>query len=109
MLRRPLLDISVTENGFAVKDENTMALEDALKDDPRVHYYQGVTESLINAIVEDGVDIRAYFAWSECQPLSRISIRVLAPKLTRCRSGLLDNFEWYAVYFWTTACLRMPE
>ena len=69
------LDIdSVTENGFAVKDENTMSLEEALEDEPRVNYYRGVTESLIKAIVEDGVDIRAYFAWSESFPLPSASL-----------------------------------
>nr|Q25BW4.1 RecName: Full=Beta-glucosidase 1B; AltName: Full=Cellobiase 1B [Phanerodontia chrysosporium]AHH92833.1 beta-galactosidase [synthetic construct]BAE87009.1 beta-glucosidase [Phanerodontia chrysosporium] len=63
--------IYVTENGFAVKDENSKPLEEALKDDDRVHYYQGVTDSLLAAVKEDGVDVRGYFGWS-----------------------LLDNFEW---------------
>ncbi|KAL4244934.1 Beta-glucosidase 1B [Abortiporus biennis] len=63
--------IYVTENGFAVKDENAMPLEEAIHDEPRVTYYRGVTDSLIKAVNEDGVDVRAYFAWS-----------------------LLDNFEW---------------
>ncbi|GJE93439.1 glycoside hydrolase family 1 protein [Phanerochaete sordida] len=63
--------IYVTENGFAVKDENAKPLEEALKDDDRVHYYQGVTDSLLSAVKEDGVDVRGYFGWS-----------------------LLDNFEW---------------
>ena len=62
---------SVTENGFAVKDENSMSLEEALRDHDRVHYYQGVTSSLLAAVKEDGVDVRGYFGWS-----------------------LLDNFEW---------------
>ncbi|KAF7792027.1 hypothetical protein EIP86_003054 [Pleurotus ostreatoroseus] len=63
--------IYVTENGFAVKNENNMSIEQALQDDDRVHYYKGVTESLLAAVTEDGVDVRAYFGWS-----------------------LLDNFEW---------------
>ncbi|EKM57147.1 glycoside hydrolase family 1 protein [Phanerochaete carnosa HHB-10118-sp] len=63
--------IYVTENGFAVKDEDLKSLEEAVKDDDRVHYYQGVTDSLLAAVKEDGVDVRAYFGWS-----------------------LLDNFEW---------------
>ena len=62
---------SVTENGFAVKDEDKMPVEEAIQDHDRVQYYRGVTESLIKAMVDDGVDVRAYFAWS-----------------------LLDNFEW---------------
>ncbi|KAK7682745.1 Beta-glucosidase 1B [Cerrena zonata] len=63
--------IYVTENGFAVKDEDKMPVEEALQDHDRVQYYRGVTESLIKAVNDDGVDVRAYFAWS-----------------------LLDNFEW---------------
>lgn len=54
----------MTENGFAVKDEDAMSVEEALKDDDRVHYYQGVTESLLAAVKEDGVDVRGYFGWS---------------------------------------------
>ena len=48
-----------------------MPVEEAIQDHDRVQYYRGVTESLIKAMVDDGVDVRAYFAWS-----------------------LLDNFEW---------------
>ena len=60
---------SVTENGFAVKDENNMPIEQALQDDDRVHYYKGVTDSLLAAVTEDGVDVRAYFGWSaSCFP-----------------------------------------
>ncbi len=62
---------SVTENGFAVKDENTMPLEQALADHDRVQYFKGNTAAILAAVNEDGVDIRSYFAWS-----------------------LLDNFEW---------------
>ena len=63
--------ISVTENGFAVKDENSMSLEQALQDDDRIEYFKGNCEALRAAITEDGVDVRGYFPWS-----------------------LLDNFEW---------------
>lgn len=66
--RKPIF---VTENGFAVKNENSMPLEEALHDHDRVHYYSGVTGALLAAVQEDGVDVRAYFGWS-----------------------LLDNFEW---------------
>jgi len=65
------LPIYVTENGFAVKDEDTMPLEQALKDADRVHYFEGTTRVLLQAIHQDSVDVRAYFPWS-----------------------LLDNFEW---------------
>lgn len=57
--------IFVTENGFAVKDENYKPLEEALQDHDRVAYFKGVTNALLDAVVEDGVDVRSYFAWSE--------------------------------------------
>jgi beta-glucosidase len=57
----------VTENGFAVKDEDSKPVEEALHDDDRVHYYEGVTSSLLAAVQEDGVDVRGYFGWSTCQ------------------------------------------
>ncbi|KAJ3504853.1 hypothetical protein NLJ89_g7724 [Agrocybe chaxingu] len=69
--KRYKLPIFVTENGFAVKGENDMPIEEALKDSDRVHYFQGTTAALLTAIHEDGVDIRSYFPWS-----------------------FLDNFEW---------------
>ncbi|KAF8919779.1 glycoside hydrolase family 1 protein [Mucidula mucida] len=65
------MPIYVTENGFAVKDEDAMPREQALADNDRVKYFEGTTRSLLQAIREDGVDIRAYFPWS-----------------------FLDNFEW---------------
>ncbi|KAF8965774.1 glycoside hydrolase family 1 protein [Flammula alnicola] len=69
--KRYKLPIFVTENGFSVKGENDMPLEQVLKDNDRIHYFQGTTASLINTIHDDGVDIRSYFPWS-----------------------FLDNFEW---------------
>ncbi|TBU43006.1 beta-glucosidase [Dichomitus squalens] len=63
--------IYVTENGFAVKDEHNMPVEQALADHDRVQYFKGNTAVILAAVKEDGVDIRSYFAWS-----------------------LLDNFEW---------------
>ncbi|KAH9947759.1 beta-glucosidase [Amylocystis lapponica] len=65
------MPIYVTENGFAVKDENNKPVEEALSDGDRVEYFRGTTGALLGAVAEDGVDVRAYFAWS-----------------------LLDNFEW---------------
>jgi beta-glucosidase/6-phospho-beta-glucosidase/beta-galactosidase len=59
---------SVTENGFAVKGENDMPLEVALVDNQRVHYFQGTTASLIQAIHDDGVDVQSYFPWSTVHP-----------------------------------------
>jgi len=65
------LPIFVTENGFAVKDENSMPLVDALADKDRVEYFEGNTKALTAAVFEDGVQIESYFPWS-----------------------FLDNFEW---------------
>ncbi|KAL0945754.1 hypothetical protein HGRIS_012043 [Hohenbuehelia grisea] len=69
--KRYRLPIFVTENGFAVKGENSLPLDQAIQDSPRLNYFRGTTASLMSAIVEDGVDVRAYFPWS-----------------------FLDNFEW---------------
>jgi beta-glucosidase len=60
------LDFSVTENGFAVKDEHSKPIEEALQDNDRVNYFKGITASLKAAVLEDGVDVRAYFPWSMC-------------------------------------------
>lgn len=61
---------SVTENGFAVKDEDAMPREQAIQDVQRVKYFEGTTNALMQAIHEDGVDVRAYFPWSKSVPLS---------------------------------------
>lgn len=66
-----------------------MPLEDALVDNDRVHYFQGTTASLINAIHADGVDIRSYFPWS-----TFIFLFLPSHSLTRAAPGFLDNFEW---------------
>lgn len=54
----------MTENGFAVKNENSKPIKEALLDHDRVQYFRGTTNALLSAVVEDGVDIRAYFPWS---------------------------------------------
>lgn len=59
------MNSSVTENGFAVKDENSKPLEEVVQDADRVEYFTGATESLLAARNEDGVDVRSYFAWSQ--------------------------------------------
>ncbi|KAG6380493.1 glycoside hydrolase family 1 protein [Boletus reticuloceps] len=53
----------VTENGFAVKDESSKPIEAALQDHDRVNYFKGATASLKAAVLEDRVDVRAYFTW----------------------------------------------
>ncbi|KAF8067878.1 beta-glucosidase 1A [Lyophyllum atratum] len=74
--------VYVTENGFAVKDENKLTANEAIHDVDRVDYYRGYTRALLEAVNVDGVDIKSYSAWS-----------------------LLDNFEWaegYQVRFGVT-------
>ena len=62
----------MTENGFCAAGESDKPLEEALRDSDRVEYFREMMENLLEAVTEDGADVRAYFAWS-----------------------LLDNFEWY--------------
>ncbi|TFK41686.1 beta-glucosidase 1A [Crucibulum laeve] len=63
--------IYITENGFAAKGDVDQAPEQAVHDIDRVEYFREYTQALLEAVNVDGIDIRAYFAWS-----------------------LLDNFEW---------------
>lgn len=60
---------SVTENGFSVKDESMKPMPHVLHDEERVHYFRGTTSSLRAAMFEDGVDVKAYFPWSELREL----------------------------------------
>ncbi|ORX35418.1 beta-glucosidase 1A [Kockovaella imperatae] len=69
--KRYQMPIYMTENGFAIKGESDMSKEEALHDKDRVDYYQGYLENILQAVEEDGVDVRSYFGWS-----------------------FLDNFEW---------------
>ncbi|KAL1757376.1 glycoside hydrolase family 1 protein [Schizophyllum commune] len=81
LYKRYKLPIYVTENGFAVKDEDSMPKEQAIKDTDRVNYFRGNTKAILDAVNEDGVDVRAYFPWS-----------------------LLDNFEWADGYVTRFGC-----
>ncbi|KAH9941199.1 beta-glucosidase 1A [Epithele typhae] len=65
------MPVYVTENGFAVKDENTLPLDEVVHDKDRIEYYDGYANAVLQAVTEDGVQVKSYFAWS-----------------------LLDNFEW---------------
>ncbi|XP_042480093.1 beta-glucosidase 24-like isoform X2 [Macadamia integrifolia] len=66
--RNPI--IFITENGFGESNNSSLPLQEALKDDRRIDFYLRHLWYLRRAI-ENGVDVRGYFAWS-----------------------LLDNFEW---------------
>lgn len=52
-----------------MKGENDMPLDQALIDTDRVNYFRGTTSALLAAVNEDGVDVRAYFPWSEFSQL----------------------------------------
>lgn len=41
-----------------------MTMEDALLDNDRVQYFRGNTNAILSAVLEDGIDIKAYFPWS---------------------------------------------
>ena len=55
---------SVTENGFTVKGENSMPVEEAVHDKDRIEYYDGYANAVLQAVTEDGVPVKSYFAWS---------------------------------------------
>ena len=57
----------MTENGFCVKNESSKSMEDALRDTDRVNYFRGITAALKTAVLDDGVDVRGYLAWSKCR------------------------------------------
>lgn len=63
--------VYITENGAAMPDK---MLDNEVKDQDRVNYYQGHLFAVDKAI-QGGVDIQGYFAWS-----------------------LMDNFEWAEGY-----------
>ena len=56
---------SVTENGFCVKGESDLTVEQAVEDTDRQEYYRDYTTALLQAVTEDGADVRGYFGWSE--------------------------------------------
>ena len=56
---------SVTENGFAVKDEHQMPLQEALRDKDRVEYFDGYANAMLQAVTEDSVPVKGYFGWSK--------------------------------------------
>jgi beta-glucosidase len=64
LYNRYMLPIFCMENGFAVRNEDSLPLLEALDDKDRVDYFKGVLEAMMDAIHEDGVVLRAYFPWS---------------------------------------------
>ncbi|KAI5651286.1 hypothetical protein M9H77_37291 [Catharanthus roseus] len=66
--------IYIMENGMDDDDNSTIPLHEMLDDKLRVSYYKRYLAAVHQAI-EDGTDVKGYFAWS-----------------------LLDNFEWHLGY-----------
>ncbi|KAM7472467.1 hypothetical protein LguiA_010650 [Lonicera macranthoides] len=64
--------IYITENGMADSNNNTLPVEEAIKDELRIKYYEGHFWYLQKAIKE-GANVKGHFAWA-----------------------LLDDFEWDA-------------
>jgi hypothetical protein len=58
-----VIDIIVTENGYAGQDEGESSLSDIVNDVHRQDYYTGYIDSMMRA-VEEGVPVRGYLAWS---------------------------------------------
>ncbi|KAJ7375341.1 glycosylceramidase [Desmophyllum pertusum] len=67
--------IIVTENGVAAPGEVNKTGPNRLDDVFRVDYYKGYTNAMLKAIIDDGVNVKGYMAWT-----------------------LMDNFEWGSAY-----------
>ena len=65
-------EIYVTEGGWSLAANSSA---DGTIDPERTYYYANYTSAMLQAIEEDGVDVKGYFAWS-----------------------LMDNFEWERGY-----------
>ncbi|CAF2113126.1 hypothetical protein YC2023_102885 [Brassica napus] len=65
------MPVYIKENGINENDDGTRPREEILKDTFRIEYHDKHFQQLHKAIVEDGCDVRGYYAWS-----------------------LMDNFEW---------------
>ncbi|AEE80017.1 Beta-glucosidase 30 [Arabidopsis thaliana] len=65
------MPVYIKENGINDNDDGTKPREEIVKDTFRIEYHKTHFEELHKAIVEDGCDVRGYYAWS-----------------------LMDNFEW---------------
>ncbi|KAG2379304.1 hypothetical protein C9374_007443 [Naegleria lovaniensis] len=64
-------EIYITENGVSVPNEHSLPLSQALHDTFRVNYLQQYLKQVSLAVMEDHVNVKAYFVWS-----------------------FMDNFEW---------------
>ncbi|OMO63797.1 Glycoside hydrolase, family 1 [Corchorus olitorius] len=67
--------VYITENGMDDPNSIFIPIQDAFKDEKRIKYHNDYLTNLLAANVEDGSNVKGYFAWS-----------------------LLDNWEWVASY-----------
>jgi beta-glucosidase len=58
------IPIWITENGMGVAGEASLTLEQQVDDTVRQTYYAGYVEAMLQAIIEDGVKVGGYMAWS---------------------------------------------
>jgi beta-glucosidase len=56
--------IYVTENGTSILGENDLPMDQLLEDDFRVQYFKDYIGAMADAYTLDGVNVRAYMAWS---------------------------------------------
>jgi beta-glucosidase len=56
--------IYVTENGTSIKGENDLPVEELLNDEFRAEYYRDYIGAMVDAVAVDGVNVKAYMAWS---------------------------------------------
>lgn len=80
-------------------NEPSMPIDQAVNDTDRIEYFRGNCEALLAAIIEDGVDIRSYFAWSEFDVVTlwmvRISNCLFLQVYWIISNGLLFMFSGY--------------
>ena len=69
------IEVRVTESGCDGPGEDKTPLPAVLRDDFRVSYFRGYVEAAERAVLDDGVELTSYAAWS-----------------------ILDNFEWREGY-----------
>lgn len=69
------IEVRVTESGCDGPGEDKAPLPAVLRDDFRVSYFKGYVEAAERAVLDDGVELTSYAAWS-----------------------ILDNFEWREGY-----------
>eukprot|EP01018_Ginkgo_biloba_P023323 Gb_30540 [translate_table: standard] len=53
----------ITENGMAMKNNETISLKEALNDTVRIEFHRDYLSNLLQAI-ENGANVRGYFLWS---------------------------------------------